>query len=141
MGRVAGVLSWWAGFVPAFVLTCVIEAPCYLIGCRLLGGRLAWPAVVMINLATHPLLWALALHWPGPWRLLALEAAVVVVEAALLWALQGRRAAPGERRLSIGDAVVVSLLANAASALLGTILLGTGLVAAVMAGVASWASS
>lgn len=88
-------MSWaWA-----FVLTVAVETP--LIGW--LGRRLGWfggrlghlgrlvSAAVLINLVTHPLLW-LVRPRSTPALLIA-EIVIVLVEAALWWALVRQRPA------------------------------------------------
>jgi hypothetical protein len=116
-------LSWWGGFGWAFVLTCLIELPAYLALFAALGwvrpGRDAARALTVpsalwlafaVNCLTHPALWALSLHWPGPTRQVGLEAAVVLVEAVVICQVVRR---------AFGWALFVSLGANTLSVFLG----------------------
>ncbi|MFC7621812.1 hypothetical protein [Microlunatus sp. GCM10028923] len=88
---VEAVLSWSGGLLPAFVLTCAIEIPGYLLGWATLGwlGRqvvLRVPAavllVIVVNLATHPLLWLTAAALP--WLIIPLELLAVAIEGLIV---------------------------------------------------------
>ena len=78
------------------------------------GALHAGAASMVATAVTHPQMWALAIwsygrfpYWPA---ILAIEALVVVIEAALIaWMA----------RLTIGRAGIVSLVANSASFLAG----------------------
>ena len=96
----------------ALAITLVVEVP-GVSGCvpvrrvaSLVGGD--WAAAVGVNLATHPVVWWLLSSHPG-W-LVPVEAAVVAVEAALLFALVRRQAAL---------LALTALVANAGSLLAG----------------------
>ncbi len=127
-----GMLTWWGGWLPAFVLTCAIELPVYLImfelcgltgsgpggtttGRRLGRGRAA-ALVLLLNAVSHPIFWSVALGLPGDRQLLAGELAVVAVEGLIVWLVVRRRPLA-----CLGCALV----ANAASAVLGSALLET----------------
>jgi hypothetical protein len=110
------VLSAWA---IAFVTTLVVETPVYVWGLRERLSR--WRAGLLaagLNVATHPLAWMLTAR--ASWAVFAaVEAAVWLGEALLLWALmRGARA----RSLALGEACTLSLVANALSAGVGLLL-------------------
>ena len=135
----AAALTAWGGWLPAFLLTWVIEVPVYLLMFELFGlagsasvrrtgneqagaprpigwGR-AVVAASVTNVITHPMFWALALRLQsrgrlGSGTLLVAELCVVVVEA-LVVALVCRWRRPIA-------CLVAALVANAASAVLGT---------------------
>ena len=103
----------------ALALTLVVEVPLYLAALRLAGlrvGRTGWPglagAAVVVNLATHPVVWALLMGaGPAYWgRFWIVEAGVWLVETALLWALVRRE---------LVLIALVALVANLASVLAG----------------------
>ena len=103
----------------ALALTLVVEVPLYLAALRLAGlrvGRTGWPGVagaaVVVNLATHPVVWALLMGaGPAYWgRFWIVEAGVWLVETALLWALVRRE---------LVLIALVALVANLASVLAG----------------------
>lgn len=104
-------------YAAALLLTIALEAPVYL---TLLTPRPGWAraaaVVVLVNLATHPLVW-LALTHAGDlyWALFApVEVGAVVVEAALVrWTWPN-----GARPL----VVPVAVLANGISCLVGLVL-------------------
>ena len=101
----------------ALVITLAVEVPVYGIVCRLSGlllGWRRWAAAVAVNLVTHPLVWFVLSAHPG-W-FVPVEAAVCVVEAALLWLLAGHRDAP--------LLLVTAVAANTASVLAGFVLYG-----------------
>jgi hypothetical protein len=98
-----------------FALTLLCELPIYWLALRRpLGsdGR-ALAVGVAVNVATHPLAWTLAVGRVMPW--LAIEGAVTVAEAALLFAA----ARAFGRRLPIHECFLVALAANAFSAGVG----------------------
>ena len=103
----------------AFVLTLACELPVYVVTLRRpLGGVARALAVgVVVNVATHPLAWTLAVGQALPW--LAIEATVTVAEAALVFAA----ARAVGRRLPLHESLLVSLAANALSAGVGLIVL------------------
>jgi hypothetical protein len=95
----------------ALVITLAVEIPVYLLVFRfagILAGWRAFAAAVGVNLATHPLAWWLLSSHPG-W-LVPVEAAVVAVEAALLFSLVRREPAL---------LALTALVANAGSLLAG----------------------
>jgi hypothetical protein len=106
--------------VEALALSIAIEAPL----AWLVARRAGWPvpsrvaaASAVATAVTHPQLWAAALwayqRFPPLPALLALEAIVVLVEGALIaWMA----------RLTIRQAMLVSLIANAGSMLVGLLI-------------------
>jgi hypothetical protein len=95
----------------ALVITLAVEVPVYLVVFRfagILAGWRAFAAAVGVNLATHPVAWWLLSGHPG-W-LVPVEAAVVAVEAALLFALVRRE---------LALLALTALVANAGSLLAG----------------------
>jgi hypothetical protein len=111
------------GWPLAFLLTVVSETPVYLLALRrTLGWGHALLVVLTLNLLTHPLAWStiMAANRPFPWVFLAVEAAVLVVEALLIFIL-GRT--PWSRRpIGAVEALAISLSANGLSAGLGLLL-------------------
>lgn len=102
--------------IPALLLTLVVEVPVYALALTAL--RLAAPARalllgVAVNLLTHPLLWWFLAPRPPAGRFWGAELAVVLVEAAVLYATCRR-----EPILML----VTSLGANALSLLIGLVL-------------------
>lgn len=111
----------------AFALTCLVEVPLFVLGCRALGwiGPLpdrvlrVWSAVLLglgVNLLSHPLLWAVASNLPATsypaWFLLA-EAGVVLLEALVVWLVVRR---------DPGWILLLCLGTNAASVVTGLLL-------------------
>ncbi len=108
--------------IEALALSIAIEAPI----AWLVARRAEWPgrgpwhvaaASAVATAVTHPQLWAAALwayaRFPPLPALLALEAMVVLIEGALIaWMA----------RLTIRQAMLVSLIANAGSMLFGLLL-------------------
>jgi hypothetical protein len=97
-------LLWWHGFPVAFVLTCLIELPVYLLAFAALGWcrsrpsphrpltiRTALGLGLAVNCLTHPALWAMSLREPQPGRLLAAELGVALVEGLLIFLVVLRR--------------------------------------------------
>jgi hypothetical protein len=127
------VLSWWDGFLPAFVLTFAIELPAYLFGWASLGwlrrraGAPLRPGpaiglVLLLNLVTHPLLWLAAGAAPG--LVVIFELIVVAVEGAIVAVLMRRRLRPRRgSRAAPAWAWLVALGANAISVLAGLVVL------------------
>ncbi len=120
-----GVLNWWGGWLPAFVLTCVIELAVYLLMLELFGlvgrepgqlrpGRVAL-LVLGLNAVTHPAFWAVALRLHSTVGVLVGEVVVSLVEGALLWLVLRRRPVA---------CLASAAVANIASAVLGSALLG-----------------
>ena len=125
MGIVGEALRSGGGYLPAFALTCVIEAIAYLAAFSALGysadgprGRLtrshAVLLVLTVNLVTHPLLWWFASSTGSFGGVLLAEVAVVGVEGTIV-ALVIR----GEWLW----AYLAATLANAVSFLVGLLLL------------------
>ena len=125
MGTVGEALRFGGGYLPAFVLTWVIETIVYLAAFKKLGfladgaeRRLtllrAVLLVLAVNLITHPLLWWFASSTGGIGAVLVGEVAVVCVEGTIV-ALAVR----GEWL----SAYLVAALANAVSFLAGLLLL------------------
>lgn len=99
----------------ALLATVAIELPLWVAG--LLALRLGGPvrAVALgigVNLLTHPVLWRALEPAPTLGLVLAAEACVVVIEAAVVRLATGRAA---------GQAVLLSLGANAASFAVGLV--------------------
>lgn len=127
------VLTWSGGLLPAFVLTCAIETPGYLLGWATLGwlGRRAPLRVpvavllaVLVNLATHPLLWLAA--GSLPWLIIPLELLAIAVEGLIVALVVRRRSAtlgPSAPWAGPAWAWPVALGVNALSVLAGSALL------------------
>jgi hypothetical protein len=113
-------LSW----VTAFATTLIVETPVYVWALR---GRLSWPRAAVVSLvlhaATHPLAWTLSTP-ASPTRFAIVESGVWLAEGLLLWALV--RAARPTRAVSLSEAVLASLAANALSAGVGLLITGQG---------------
>lgn len=110
-------MSWGA----AFVATILIEVPLWAMGLavlRLCGPVRAVVLGVCVNVVTHPVLWHALAPSPRLGLVLAAEACVVVVEAALVRLGTGR---------SVGLAAMLSLGVNAAS-------FGVGVVVGIVTG-------
>ncbi|MGO1972503.1 MAG: hypothetical protein ACTH2Q_06040 [Propionibacteriaceae bacterium] len=111
----------------AFGLTCLVEVPLFVLGCRALGwtgppsGRVlrGWQALLLglgLNVLSHPLLWMVASHLPATVYLVwffAAEAGVVLLEALVAWLVVRR---------DPGWALLLCLGTNAASMLTGLLL-------------------
>ncbi|MFF5230998.1 hypothetical protein [Dactylosporangium sp. NPDC000521] len=101
--------------IPALLLTLAVEVPLYvlaLMALRLASWRKAALLGVAVNLLTHPVLWWSLAPRPSAGALWGAEAAVVAVEAAVLWLACRRDPAL---------LLVASLGANAASVLIGLV--------------------
>lgn len=101
----------------ALLLTVAVEAPLWVAGLRATGSSgpvRAVAAAVGVNVLTHPLLWAVLAPAPTLTSVLAAEGCVVVVEAAVVRLVIGRRA---------GVALLLALGANAASLACGLLLM------------------
>ena len=103
----------------AFVLTLAVELP--IAGVLLRRYEPAWPRllvlIVFANLASHPAVWFIFTQWflvGTPEYVIAAEGWAVGIEALFYWAVF--------RGLSPGRALLVSLAANAASFLVGRVL-------------------
>ncbi|MFF3074772.1 hypothetical protein ACFVSN_39815 [Kitasatospora sp. NPDC057904] len=105
----------------ALALTLLTETPVYTAALSLAGpvrpGRAA-AAAVLVNLATHPVLWWTLRHWTGGpaaayWTAFGLsEAAVCAVEALLLRPLTGLRPRDPLPWIASGTANATSMLAG-----------------------------
>lgn len=103
----------------ALLATVAIELPLWvagLVALRLCGPTRAVLLGIGVNLVTHPLLWRALEPTPSLGLVLAAEACVVVIEAAVVRLVTGR---------SAGLAVLVSLGTNAASFAIGLVLAAT----------------
>lgn len=115
----------------AFGVTCLVEVPLFVLGCRALGWigrpgsldarrRLRWWQAVLLglglNLCSHPVLWLVASRLPAEtylgWLLVA-EAGVVLGEALLTRLVVGR---------DLGWAALLCLGTNGASLVTGSLL-------------------
>jgi hypothetical protein len=110
----AWVLDWLRAFLITAVLEVLVAVPFLALAEAHLGRRLA--AVLLVNLATHPLVWFL---FPGisaryPVRVALSEAWALAAETAGYWIIWPR--------LGLGRAFTTSLLANAASFIVGLLL-------------------
>lgn len=100
----------------ALLATVAIELPFWvagLVALRLCGPARAVLVGIGVNLVTHPVLWRALEPAPTIGLVLAAEACVVVIEAAVVRLVTGRGA---------GLAVLVSLGTNAASFAIGLVL-------------------
>jgi hypothetical protein len=103
--------------IQALLLTLAVEVPLYVLALAALNVATIGKAALLgtvVNLLTHPLLWWALAPRPSAGALWTAEAAVVVVEAAVLWATVRRYP---------GLLLVASLGANAASVLIGLVFL------------------
>jgi len=110
-------VSWLAAFVWTFAL----EQPVYLMALRGFAARWWEPcaATLLLNLATHPALWAWALAVdPSPPQIAAAEGIVMLVEAALLGALLRRRGSPHFARRGLVAAAAANAFSWGAGALI-----------------------
>jgi hypothetical protein len=103
----------------AFLLTLAVELPIAAVLLR--RYEPAWPRLIVLlvfaNLASHPAVWFIFTQWflVGTWTyVLAAEGWAVGAEALFYWA--------AFRGVSVRRAIVVSLAANAASFLVGRLL-------------------
>jgi hypothetical protein len=129
-------LLWWNGFPVAFVLTCLIELPVYLLAFAALGWcrnrpspnrpltiRTALGLALAVNCITHPVLWAASLRQPEPGRLLIAEIGVALIEGLVIFLVvlrrRGRETAASRLAWSLMSAVGVNTL----SLLVGLVLL------------------
>lgn len=110
-------MSWLA----AFVWTLALEQPVYVLALRGFAARWWEPcaATLLLNLATHPLIWSWAVAVePSLAQAAAAEGIVVLVEAALLGALLRRRGAPQVSRRALGFAAAANAFSWGAGALI-----------------------
>lgn len=126
-GVLRDVLGFAGGFVPAFVLTWLIESVVYLLAFRSLGWldtggltvRRSLLLVLVLNVATHPVLWWFTSSIEGAGPLVLAELLAVLVEGVII-GLVRRRAGSVEWAWAFAAA----LLANAGSLLIGLLALG-----------------
>ena len=120
-------LLWWDGFPVAFLLTCLIELPGYVLAfvtvgwCPLrpsagrpLTARTALGLALAINLLTHPVFWAVSRRLDGPAQLLVAELGVAVAEGLLIFAVvharRGEESRASRLRWSLLTAVGINTL-------------------------------
>jgi hypothetical protein len=130
-------LQWWDGYLVAFLLTCAVELPAYLVAFSTLGWcRLRpnprRPLTVLsalglglaVNLITHPLLWTVARRLGGPADLLVAELGVAVVEGLLIFVIvQTRRAEDESRASRLRWSLLTAVGVNTLSLLVGLVVL------------------
>ncbi len=129
-------LLWWNGFPVAFVLTCVIELPVYLLAFAALGWCRARPSpnrpltvrtalalALAVNCITHPVLWALTVRRPEPGRLLAAELCVALVEGLLIFLVVLRRRGRETSASRLSWSLLTALGVNTLSLLIGLLVL------------------
>jgi hypothetical protein len=130
-------LQWWDGYLVAFLLTCAVELPAYLVAFSTLGWcRLRpnprRPLTVLsalglglaVNLITHPLLWTVARRLDGPADLLMAELGVAVVEGLLIFVVvQTRRAEDESRASRLRWSLLTAVGVNTLSLLVGLVVL------------------
>jgi hypothetical protein len=151
-----GALTWWGGWVPAFVLTCVIEVPVYLVMFELFG--LAGAAPIEQSAGTRaggtragdiraPVIRVPSLGWP---QAIVLALVLNIATHPVFWAYALRIDSTlgqvlAELVVTLAEGLIIwavvgrrplacltcALVANAASAVLGT---------AISPFVISWAS-
>jgi hypothetical protein len=109
-----------AAYLPALLLTLVVEVPAFVVLARLFARvsvPLALVGAVGVNLLTHPILYAASAGFTSWPQLLAAEALVALVEGiglAWVWRVSLRESWP----------VVGAFVVNAMSTLVGLALLG-----------------
>ena len=104
----------------ALLVTVAVEVPLWVAGLLALGlcGPVrATIAGVGVNLLTHPVLWHALDPGPSLGLVLAAEACVVVIEAAVVRLVIGR---------AVGLAALLALGTNAASLAVGLVVTGLG---------------
>lgn len=129
-------MLWWHGFPVAFVLTCVIELPVYLLAFAALGWcrsrpsphrpltvRTALGLGLAVNCVTHPALWVMSLRQPQPGPLLGAELGVALVEGLLIFLVVLRRLGRETRVSRLGWSMLTALGVNALSLLVGLVVL------------------
>ena len=129
-------LLWWDGFAVAFVLTCVIELPAYVLAfvtlgwCRLrpsarrpLTVLTALSLALAINFVTHPLFWAVARRLDGPGELLVAELGVAAVEGLLIFAVVQARRGDESRASRLRWTLLTAVGVNTLSLLVGLVVL------------------
>jgi hypothetical protein len=129
-------LLWWHGFPVAFVLTCLIELPVYLLAFAALGWcrsrpsphrpltiRTALGLGLAVNCLTHPALWAMSLREPQPGRLLTAELGVALVEGLLIFLVVLRRRGRETPVSRLRWSMLTALGVNTLSLLVGLVVL------------------
>ena len=130
-------LQWWDGYLVAFLLTCVVELPAYLLAFTTLGWCRLRPSPrrpltvlsalgvgLAVNLITHPLLWTVARELSGPADLLVAELVVAVVEGLLIFVIvQTRRAEDESRASRMRWSMLTAVGVNTLSLLVGLVVL------------------
>ncbi|MEI2827789.1 MAG: hypothetical protein V9F04_16410 [Dermatophilaceae bacterium] len=111
--------AYLSSYLVALALTLVVEVPVYAVLARVFAW-VSWPlalvAGVIVNLLTHPLLYAASLRFDAWWQLAAAETIVALVEGSVLvWAWRRR---PTESWVWVG-----AVVANALSVLVGLVVL------------------
>ena len=131
-------LLWWEGFPVAFVLTCAVELPAYVLAFAALGWCRPRPSphrpltvltalglALGINLITYPVLWAVSLQLGRTGELLVAELAVALVEALLIFLVVRRRRGRDSAGNRLGWSVMSAVGINTLSLLVGLVLLPT----------------
>jgi len=130
-------LQWWDGYAVAFLLTCLVELPAYLLAFTTLGWCRLRPSPrrpltvvsalgvgLAVNLITHPVLWAVARRLSGPADLLVAELGVAVVEGLLIFAVvQTRRSEDESRSSRLRWSLLTAVGVNTLSLLVGLVVL------------------
>ena len=129
-------LLWWDGFAVAFVLTCVVELPAYLLTFVTLGWCRVGPSPqrpmtllsalgvgLAVNLITHPVLWAVARELSGPGELLVAELAVAGVEGLLVFVVVLARRGDESRGSRLRWSLLTAVGVNTLSLLVGLVVL------------------
>jgi hypothetical protein len=129
-------LLWWNGFPVAFVLTCLIELPVYVLAFAALGWCRSRPSAhrpltirtalglgLALNCLTHPALWAMSLRQPQPGRLLTAELSVALIEGLLVFLVVLRRRGRETTVTRLKWALLTALGVNTLSLLVGLVLL------------------
>jgi hypothetical protein len=129
-------LLWWEGFPVAFVLTCAIELPAYVLAFAALGWCRTKPSphrpltiltalglALAVNLVTHPILWAISLRLDRTGELLVAELAVALLEALLIFLVVRRRRGRDTAGNRLGWSLMSAVGVNTLSLLVGLVLL------------------
>ncbi len=131
-------LLWWEGFPVAFLLTCAVELPAYVLAFAALGWCRLQPSpyrpltvltalalALAVNLITHPMLWAVSLQLGRTDELLAAELAVALVEALLIFVVVRRNLGRDSAGNRLGWSLMSAVGINTLSLLVGLVLLPT----------------
>ena len=130
-------LQWWDGYALAFLLTCLVELPAYLLAFATLGWCRLRPSPrrpltvlsavgvgLAVNLITHPVLWTVARQLSGPAELLVAELAVAAVEGLLIFVVVQARRTEDESRFSrLRWSLLIAVGVNTLSLLVGLVVL------------------